>query len=187
MRILIMQEQLLRHWSVSPVEGVRVSLIAYGPEPALRGRVSQQAMFYQLPGSDFRDVPEPDNPVAQDDEIRIAGEAFQVKFTPGHAPDHISLYCSCEGFRQADFLAGSGSGTTEWQEHWAPLLIAGDALFRGSVGRTDLPGASPQQLASSIQEQLYTLPDTTVVMPGHGPDTTIGFEKHSNPFVRATS
>jgi glyoxylase-like metal-dependent hydrolase (beta-lactamase superfamily II) len=63
-------------------------------------------------------------------------------------------------------------------------LISGDTLFQGSVGRTDLPGGDSRLIASSIRGKLYTLPDDTVVTPGHGGETTIGREKTSNPFVR---
>jgi len=64
-------------------------------------------------------------------------------------------------------------------------VIAGDVLFQGSIGRTDLPGGDFDTLAKSIREQLYTLPDETVVFCGHGPSTTVGEEKLTNPFVKA--
>jgi glyoxylase-like metal-dependent hydrolase (beta-lactamase superfamily II) len=62
-------------------------------------------------------------------------------------------------------------------------LIAGDTLFAGSIGRTDLPGGSFEQIINSLHETVMTLPDTTVVLPGHGPETTIGEERSSNPFL----
>ncbi|MDZ7773667.1 MAG: MBL fold metallo-hydrolase [Balneolaceae bacterium] len=86
---------------------------------------------------------------------------FDVRYTPGHAPDHVSLYSEREG-----------------------LVIAGDALFKNGIGRTDLYKGDMNVLTNSIREQLYTLPDETVVYPGHGPSTTIGEEKSSNPFVQ---
>jgi glyoxylase-like metal-dependent hydrolase (beta-lactamase superfamily II) len=86
-----------------------------------------------------------------------------VRHTPGHSPGGIALYCASER-----------------------VVISGDALFAGSIGRTDFPGCGLEQLASSIRAKLYTLPDETRVYPGHGPPTTIGREKKSNPFVRAT-
>jgi glyoxylase-like metal-dependent hydrolase (beta-lactamase superfamily II) len=82
-------------------------------------------------------------------------------FTPGHAPGHIAFYLP------------------EQQ-----LLIAGDTLFQGSIGRTDLPGGDYAQLIDSIERQLLVLPDETVVYPGHGPATTIGQERRTNPFLR---
>lgn len=89
---------------------------------------------------------------------------FEVLFTPGHSPDHCSFY----------FPEDS-------------LVFAGDVLFRQSVGRTDILKANQEDLVRSIQDVLYKLPDSTRVLPGHGPETTIGFEKKNNPFVRAQS
>ena len=88
--------------------------------------------------------------------------SVEVRFTPGHAPGHVVFYCAQEGW-----------------------VIGGDVLFRESIGRTDLPGGDAATLALSITEQLYTLPDETVVFSGHGPVTTIGHEKAHNPFVNA--
>jgi glyoxylase-like metal-dependent hydrolase (beta-lactamase superfamily II) len=82
-----------------------------------------------------------------------------VLFVPGHSPGHVCFYCKEQGF-----------------------VIGGDVLFQGSIGRTDLPGGSHSQLLDSIRTQLFTLPDETVVYPGHGPSTTIGEEKLNNPF-----
>lgn len=96
------------------------------------------------------------------ERLTIGGLAFDIIPTPGHAPDHVSLYLP---------------------EH--DVLIAGDALFRESIGRTDLYKGDFTELERSIRENLYILPDQTRVLPGHGPETTIGHEKTSNPFVRA--
>lgn len=92
--------------------------------------------------------------------LEFANTKIQCLFTPGHAPGHIAFYVPSEKF-----------------------VIAGDALFRGSIGRTDLPMGNHQQLLESIRFKLLTLPDETAVYPGHGPTTTIGFEKQSNPFL----
>ena len=94
--------------------------------------------------------------------VTFGDVTLEVRFTPGHAPGHVVFYH--EPTRR---------------------LIGGDVLFQGSVGRTDLPGGDFATLETSIREQLYTLPDATVVYPGHGPTTTIGQEKRTNPFVRA--
>jgi hydroxyacylglutathione hydrolase len=97
----------------------------------------------------------------EDKQILKFSEAeVHCLFTPGHAPGHIAFYVPSQG-----------------------LVIAGDALFRGSIGRTDLPMGNHQQLLESIRSKLFTLPDETVVYPGHGPITTIGFEKQTNPFL----
>ncbi|HEY5281413.1 MAG TPA: MBL fold metallo-hydrolase, partial [Polyangia bacterium] len=97
--------------------------------------------------------------------ISVGQLAFQVLHTPGHTPGSV-------GF----FLAGS-----------APVLFAGDTLFAESVGRTDLPGGSFVDIAASIRTKLYVLPEETRVIPGHGPETTIGYEREHNPFVSAVS
>ena len=81
-------------------------------------------------------------------------------FTPGHAPGHIAFYLPEEG-----------------------VVIAGDALFQGSIGRTDLPGGNHARLLESIRTKLLTLPPETKVYPGHGPATTVGEEAQSNPFL----
>ncbi|MFM2139214.1 MAG: hypothetical protein RJA57_1521 [Bacteroidota bacterium] len=92
--------------------------------------------------------------------VRVGSEELQVLLVPGHSPGHLAFYHAAGGY-----------------------LIGGDVLFRQSVGRTDLPGGDLETLTRSIRAQFYTLPDETVVYPGHGPTTTIGFEKQHNPFV----
>lgn len=118
---------------------------------------SQAAMFgFQVSKFDF----EPKN-IPLSDNWEIGNFSFDVRYTPGHAPDHISLYNAQNGF-----------------------VIAGDALFKEGIGRTDLYKGDMQTLKESIQKKLYSLPDDTTVYPGHGPETSIGHEKESNPFVR---
>jgi glyoxylase-like metal-dependent hydrolase (beta-lactamase superfamily II) len=102
-----------------------------------------------------------DVPAKEGDALKVGGLEAQVIHTPGHTPGSLSLYLPAE-----------------------KTLIAGDTLFRGSVGRTDLPGGDARAIAESIRGKLYRLPDDTVVIPGHGGETTIGREKASNPFVR---
>ncbi|MEY2595233.1 MAG: hypothetical protein RI965_505 [Bacteroidota bacterium] len=92
--------------------------------------------------------------------LQLGNDRLEILFTPGHSPASISLYSNKDD-----------------------LLIAGDVLFRESVGRTDLPGGNPDILSHSIRTKLYTLPDETIVYPGHGIPTTIGHEKHHNPFI----
>ena len=86
---------------------------------------------------------------------------LEIFFTPGHSPGSICFYNEPGGF-----------------------VISGDVLFNGSIGRTDLPGGDYDTLINSIQTRLFTLPDDTKVYSGHGPVTTIGFEKQNNPFVK---
>ncbi len=99
--------------------------------------------------------------LAAGDTIQFGDDELKVLFTPGHSPGSVSFYCAAQHF-----------------------VIGGDVLFRGSIGRTDLPSASYEQLVQSIRTQLYTLPDETIVYPGHGEPTTIGYEKQHNPFVK---
>lgn len=94
------------------------------------------------------------------DEIIAGGVRLKVLLTPGHTPGGISLY-----------------------EANAGVVFTGDALFAGSIGRTDFPGASHEQLIEAIEEKLLTLPDETIVYPGHGPQSTIGEEKEENPWL----
>ena len=94
------------------------------------------------------------------DTIPLGSDAFNVLFTPGHSPGHIAFYCQAQQF-----------------------ILSGDVLFRESIGRTDLPGGNFETLIASIRNQLFVLPDETVVYSGHGPQTTIGYEKTNNPFL----
>ena len=101
-----------------------------------------------------------DQSLAQDDRIGAGSLSAQILHTPGHTEGSICLYFAPE-----------------------KKLIAGDTLFAGSIGRTDLPGGSYKKIISSLHEQVLALPDDTVVIPGHGPLTTIGEERESNPFL----
>ena len=100
-------------------------------------------------------------PLAHRQTLTLGEHEATCLFTPGHAPGHIAFY-----------LPGHST------------VLAGDALFQGSVGRTDLPGGDHAQLLASIRRELLTLPDETRVLPGHGPETTIGAERRTNPFLR---
>jgi hydroxyacylglutathione hydrolase len=93
--------------------------------------------------------------------IKIGEDSLEIRFTPGHSPGSVSFYSAENGF-----------------------IIGGDVLFNRSIGRTDLPGGSMETLMESIQTQFFTLPDETKIYSGHGPVTTVGYEKGNNPFVR---
>ena len=97
------------------------------------------------------------------DGVQVGTIGAQVIHTPGHTPGSLSIH-----------VPGSAADT----------LFAGDTLFSGSIGRTDLPGGDFRQILKSIKERLLTLDDDTVVWPGHGPQTTIGQERRSNPFLQ---
>lgn len=102
----------------------------------------------------------PDHSPKDEEAVEVEGIRGQVMYTPGHTEGSICLYVPVEH-----------------------LLLAGDTLFAGSVGRTDLPGGDTGKLISSIHERLMPLPDETLVVPGHGPLTTIGKERAENPFL----
>ncbi len=107
---------------------------------------------------DYRHEPA-DEFLEEGDFIRIGNQQLVVLFVPGHSPGHVAFYNE--------------------ENH---VLIGGDVLFYNSIGRTDLPGGDHDQLLKSIHTKLFTLPDPVKVYPGHGPETTIGFEKKTNPF-----
>jgi glyoxylase-like metal-dependent hydrolase (beta-lactamase superfamily II) len=104
------------------------------------------------------------------DVVEWGSLAVQVMHTPGHSPGSVSLYLPPD----------AGKVTTPA----APQLFAGDTLFAGSIGRTDLWGGSMDQILDSLKSKLMQLPDDTVVHPGHGARTTIGEERQSNPFLK---
>jgi hydroxyacylglutathione hydrolase len=120
------------------------------------GPVSGQ--MWQLP---FENYDAELNFIKEDEGIRIGEDVLHVLFTPGHSPGSVSFYNKEEKF-----------------------IISGDVLFNGSIGRTDLPGASFDILEESIRTKLYTLPEDVIVYPGHGESTTIGDERKTNPFVK---
>jgi len=126
-------------------------------EPMLQQLPSQAMMM----GLRFGKVPAVDRHIEAEELLEIGDLELRSLYTPGHAPGHLSFYVESE-----------------------ELLLSGDALFAGSVGRTDLFGGDMELLMRSINERLMTLPDETRVYPGHGPRTTIGAERAHNPFLR---
>ena len=106
------------------------------------------------------EVQAPDDALEDGRVIAITGLTGNILATPGHTQGSVCLHLPTQ-----------------------QLLLAGDTLFAGSVGRTDLPGGDTRTLIHSIHDKLLTLPDTTIVVPGHGPSTTIGVERESNPFL----
>jgi glyoxylase-like metal-dependent hydrolase (beta-lactamase superfamily II) len=109
-------------------------------------------------GMQLEKPPAPDRELVAGQVLNVGGFEFTVRFTPGHSPGSVSF-------------VGDG------------MVFGGDVLFNGSVGRTDLPGGDAATLMASIQSELLSLPDSTVVYSGHGPDTTIGVERLTNPFL----
>lgn len=146
-------------------------------DPILRGMLQQQAKHYMLPVSEYQNVPTPDVLFDGNEVFAFGSLRAKILFTPGHAPDHIAVYLTPDETTLID-----DRGRRQRTTH--PIVLAGDALFQGSIGRTDLPGGSYPLLIRSIREQLLTLPPETLVLSGHGPNTTIGFEAANNPFLQ---
>ena len=122
---------------------------------------SEQLKGYGIP-LPLEDVPmERYTLVQQDDLIRLGSQELRVLFVPGHAPGHIAFY------------AGESD-----------ILLSGDTLLQGTIGRTDFWYGDYDQLVEAIKSQYMTLPDETIVFSGHGPETTIGFERRKNPFLQ---
>jgi len=111
-------------------------------------------------GAEIDPIDEPDAYLEHGQIIEVGDERLEVRFTPGHAPGHVVFV-----------------------HHAGHLVMAGDTLFQGSIGRFDLPGADGPTLFRSIREQLFSLPDDYRVYPGHGGTTTVGHERIHNPFV----
>jgi hydroxyacylglutathione hydrolase len=124
--------------------------------------------------------------VKDGDSLRWGGFAARVLHTPGHTLGSISLVVDRDTSSPSAGQGGKPTASVGMQEKTEPVarLIAGDTLFQGSIGRTDLPGGSFDQIINSIKEKLLTLPDDVLVYPGHGDVTTIGSERAHNPFLR---
>ena len=131
--------------------------IHMGEIPVLASGVSVSNMY----GVPYDPSPLPSSFLAEGDEVVLDGISMKVLLTPGHSPASICLYNQSDGW-----------------------VIGGDVLFYESIGRTDLPGGDHQTLLHSIRSQLFVLPNETIVYPGHGPTTKIGYEKMFNPFMQ---
>jgi len=123
---------------------------------ALYDGVPDQARW--LLGTEFDPLPPPDRETVPGEPVQIGAHAFEVRFVPGHSPGSVAFVH--EG-----------------------AILSGDVLFAGSVGRVDLPGANGPTLIESIRREILSLPDDTIVYPGHGPATTVGRERQTNPFL----
>jgi glyoxylase-like metal-dependent hydrolase (beta-lactamase superfamily II) len=137
------------------VEATGAPLAMHRAELPLLHTLEQQGAMFGVP---FPPSPDPDRFLEEGDLIQVGAVSLKVRYAPGHSPGHI-------------VLIGDG------------FAFVGDDLFAGSIGRTDLPGGSHDQLLDSIRTKLMTLPDETQVYSGHGPSTTIGIERATNPFL----
>lgn len=140
------------------VDRFKVPVVGHKADAPLGERMQQQAVMFGM--REKLDSVSLTSYLDDGDEIHIGDGVLKVLHVPGHSPGSIALYDPKGGY-----------------------VIAGDVLFAGSIGRTDLPGGNTAQLYDSIRSKLYALPDNTVVYPGHGPATTIGNEKKYNPYV----
>lgn len=128
-------------------------------EPVLRAVASYASNygFYQYENTT------PDVLLTEHDRIEFGNQQLKILFVPGHSPGHIALYDAA-----------------------SKIVLGGDVLFKNSIGRSDLPGGNFNTLIQSIHEKFFTLPDDVTVYCGHGAETTIGFEKRTNPFCALT-
>ncbi|MDH3270072.1 MAG: MBL fold metallo-hydrolase [Gemmatimonadota bacterium] len=162
---LVLEGIVLTHAHLDHIEGVSTVRATFPETPIwlhpadlglYRGVQRQAAMF----GMAAEPQPEPTHEIVPGEPIVVGSCTFEVRFTPGHAPGHVILVAHDHG-----------------------LALVGDVVFQGSIGRSDLPGGDMQTLMASIRSQVLTLPDDTTLYPGHGPPTTVGHERVTNPFL----
>ncbi len=132
--------------------------IGLHPDDLWLWEVQGGAALFGISGVDTG--PQPDLSLAHGQILRLGESEFEVRHAPGHTPGHVMFYSQVAG-----------------------LLFCGDVIFKGSIGRTDLPRGSYDTLIESIQTQVMSLPDETRLLNGHGPETTVGFERAYNPFL----
>ena len=130
--------------------------VGKGEEPLLKDPAANASVYLDEPIT----VPKPEKVLEDEDLVTIGSISLKVLATPGHTQGGICYLDEATG-----------------------LLFCGDTLFQGSIGRTDLPGGNYAQLINSIQSKILTLPDEIICLPGHGPATTVGAERNSNPFL----
>ncbi len=140
------------------LEQTSACLMIHAADVSYLDKVSHVAEMY---GLQAENSPVPDQYLTDGQRITFGNRIIEVLHTPGHTPGGCCLYLPSEG-----------------------TVITGDTLFADSVGRTDLPGGSHETLVQAIREKLLPLPEGTIVLPGHGPTTTVGREKRGNPYLR---
>ena len=155
---------LLTHGHLDHVEGVGLAKRETGApihlhplDRPLYDSLAAQAVAFGVP---WEEQPPPDVDLVPGTTLSFGGSGFGVVFTPGHAPGHVMFVSTSE-----------------------PVAIAGDVVFAGSIGRTDLPFGDYRVLMESIRNEVLTLPDETRLYTGHGPETTVGHERVTNPFL----
>ena len=152
------------HCHIDHVLGNKFIFNQYGLKP--RFHEGELKLLHAVPayapqqGINYELSPDPEVYLPEFGTVDFGNSTFELLFCPGHSPAHLCFYAKADGF-----------------------IIGGDVLFKTSIGRTDLPGGNYDVLIKSIKNQLFVLPDEVKVYPGHGPMTTIGFEKLYNPFL----
>jgi hydroxyacylglutathione hydrolase len=157
---------VLTHAHLDHVEGVpalrefapEVPIYLHNDDHRLYEAVEMQAKAFNLPS--IGTLPAPTDSMAHGEELVFGECRFQIRHAPGHAPGHVILFCEEEG-----------------------VAFVGDVVFQGAIGRADLPGGDFYQLMESIRTEVLSLPDETRLLTGHGPETTVGWERRTNPFI----
>ncbi len=160
-------------------------VLMHGDDIELYRHLDEQAAWLGVPPPPPARV---DQLLREGDTVRWGSYVASVLHTPGHTPGSVSLYLPPHAHRVSPGHAGgvlpAHAGQVEIADEGKGTLLAGDTLFAGSIGRTDLWGGSLENILRSIHSKLLVLPDQTLVYPGHGPATTIGEERASNPFLQ---
>ena len=171
--VRLVQEQAIRleaivltHAHIDHVEGVpavreavpKAPIYLHSSDRRLYDAVELQARAFNLPS--VGPLPDPDREMTHGEVLTFGDLRLQIRHAPGHAPGHVILYSAEEG-----------------------LAFVGDVIFQGAIGRADLVGGNFQQLMDSIRTQVLTLPEETRLLTGHGPETTVGWERRTNPFL----
>jgi hydroxyacylglutathione hydrolase len=159
------------HWDhmQGAAEVVRATGAKVRAHPADRTMIEEPQLMERFMGMNLQLEPvQVDHWLAQAGRLAVLGCDVEVRHVPGHCPGNVLFY----------FPDTPGTGLKE-----GGMAFVGDALFKESIGRTDLPGGDFATLEKSIRNQIYSLPDVTIIYPGHGPETTVGYEKKHNPYV----
>lgn len=163
---LTLKRLLSTHYHFDHVIGNSYIFRAYGIRPEMHRdeknknapTLAMQASLFGVPAH-FEEI-EPSRNIEDNEEIHFGHSALKALLTPGHSPASLAFYSVADRF-----------------------IMAGDTIFRCSIGRTDLWGGHYDTLISSIRNRIFTLPDDTVIYPGHGPSTTVAYEKANNPYA----